>query len=81
MLNRLSDFPATTRPTTAPATASGSIVSTVMGWRNELNWLARTMYATRMPIEATLLVARLSIGGRVAVHCGVRPDIGTCVGR
>ena len=31
---------------------SGRIVNTVMGCRNELNWLPSTMYATRMPIAS-----------------------------
>lgn len=47
MEKRLRDLPARTRPMTAPATASGMMVRTVTGWRNELNWEASTMYATR----------------------------------
>ena len=46
MLKRFSDLPAPTSPSTAPDSASGRMVSTVTGWRNELNWLASTMYAT-----------------------------------
>ncbi len=47
--NTLSVFCAMNSATIAPASDSGRIVSTVTGWRNELNCDASTMYATRMP--------------------------------
>jgi hypothetical protein len=50
MLKTLSVFPEIRSPIAAPDRASGKMVRTVTGLRNELNWLARTMYATRMPI-------------------------------
>ena len=52
MLKMLSVLPLTRSPSTAPESASGRMVSTVTGCRNELNWLASTMYATRMPIAS-----------------------------
>ena len=52
MLKTFSVLPATMRPTIAPDTARGKMVSTVTGSRNELNWLASTMYATRIPIAS-----------------------------
>ncbi len=43
MLKTLSVLPAKKSANIAPATESGRIVSTVTGWRNELNCDASTM--------------------------------------
>ena len=49
MQKMLSVLPVAQSAKAAPATDSGRIVSTVTGWRNELNCEASTMYATTIP--------------------------------